>query len=103
MRTLSAAFLLAFVLVGCEFQAESNSYKPASYYAKEGEQLVECISKLDSSDRIVYYVSQATEYHPTDIPVDYIKYIKDVNGRMVSINSMEAENYTCVNHTTVTP
>lgn len=95
MRKLLLGLILLSSLAACEFQAESNSYKPTTYYVKPGEELVECVNKYDSKDRIRYYVSQATEYHPENIPVKYIKYIKTVEGKMVSINESEAENYTC--------
>lgn len=77
--------LALMVLAGCK--------KEAVDYVKDGDDLIECVSKLDQST-ILYYKSDAKLYKPENLPVS-IYYIHDVNGKLFSLNNYEIENYTC--------
>lgn len=85
MKKLLVLLLVSIALAGCK--------KEPVDYIKDGENLINCVSKLDQSS-ILYYQSKATKYVPDYMPVT-IWYIEDVNGVMHSLNNYEIENYTC--------
>lgn len=81
--------LSLILLASCTPEAS----KIPSDYIKEGEKLINCVSKLDKSN-ILYYKSKATEYVPDSMPVK-IWFIEDVKGVTHSLNNYEIENYVC--------
>lgn len=85
-KILSASLLL--ILVGC-----GGDVDDPVRYVKEGDDLIECVSKLDQS-KILYHSSKATKYIPENMPVE-IYYIVDVHGKKHSLNNYEIENYSC--------
>lgn len=84
LKALVVASVL--VLIGCDDSPQS--------YVKDGETLIQCISKLSGEKPILYYLKDATQYQPEHLPV-VITYITDVKGNKLSLNNYEMENYTC--------
>ncbi len=84
----SNIFVIALAVI-----ALASCKKESVDYIKDGEELIECVNKLDQSV-ILYYKSEARLYKPDSLPVS-IYYIHDVNGKLFSLNNYEIENYTC--------
>lgn len=85
MKKLITILLFSLLVIGCK--------KEPADFITDGENLINCTSKLDQST-ILYYQSKATKYEPDYMPVT-IWYIEDVYGVTHSLNNYEIENYTC--------
>lgn len=88
MNRLFVLGLMVVGLVGC------GTKTPESYLDSSRE-LILCKAILSGQEDVLFYADQRKKYQVNSVPQIYNYIIITVDGRTVSISSLEESNYKC--------